>query len=192
MKRLSILVAAVVLMLSSCGTYTLEQSKVLNNADLASYKTFMIEPADGSTIPPYLSMNDVSNIYKSISKQLYSRGYISVPSNPDMIVYVAMSVKQVIETKDLIPPGSDFGYRYFSPRAAYLDSYYSDAQVISGISKEGILMVDMVDARKNMHIFCAEVSSLAEDSGVNVKDLSKLDQATEVLFSRYPVAPRFK
>lgn len=189
MKRLSILVAAVVLMLSSCGTYTLEQSKVLNNADLASYKTFMIEPADGSTIPSYLSMNDVSNIYKSISKQLYSKGYISVPSNPDMIVYVAMSVKQVIETKDLIPPGSDFGYRYFSPRAAYLDSYYSDAQVISGISKEGVLMVDMVDARKNMHIFCAEVSSLAEDSGVNVKDLSKLDQATEVLFSRYPVAP---
>lgn len=192
MKRTVILVTAVVLMLSSCGTYTLEQSRVLNNADLASYKTFMIEPADGSTIPSYLSMNDVKNIYRSISEQLYKRGYTYVSTNPDMVVYVAMSVKQVIQTKDLIPPGSDFGYRYFSPRAAYLDSYYSNAQIISGISKEGVLMVDIVDAKKNIHVFCAEVSSLAEDSGVNVKDLSKLDQATCVLFSRYPVLPKDK
>jgi hypothetical protein len=192
MKKLIIMVSAAVVMFASCGTYTLEQSKVLNNADMASYKTFMIEPADGSTIPSYLSMNDVKNIYKSISDQLYSRGYVSVSTNPDMIVYVAMSVKQVIQTKDLIPPGSDFGYRYFSPRSAYLDSYYSNAQIISGISKEGILMVDIVDPKKNMHVFCAQVSSLAEDSGVNVKDLSKLNQATEVLFSRYPVVPKYK
>jgi hypothetical protein len=190
MKKIFIMVSVAVLTLASCGTLTLEQSKVLNNADLASYKTFMIEPADGSTIPSYLSMNDVRNIYRSISGQLYKRGYKYVSTNPDMVVYVAMSVKQVIKTKDLIPPGSGFGYRYFSPRAAYLDSYYSNAQIISGISKEGVLMVDIVDARKNIHVFCAEVSSLAEDSGVNVKDLSKLDQATEVLFSRYPVLPK--
>ncbi len=192
MKRLVILVTAAVIMLSSCGTFTLEQSKVLNNADMASYKTFMIEPADGSTIPSYLSMDDVKLIYRSISDQLYRRGYISVSTNPDMIVYVAMSVKQVIQTKDLIPPGSDFGYRYFSPRGAYLDNYYSNAQIISGISKEGVLMVDIVDARKKIHVFCAQVSSLAEDGGVNVKDLSELDQATEVLFSRYPVLPKDK
>lgn len=192
MKKIFIMVSVAVLTLASCGTLTLEQSKVLNNADLASYKTFMIEPADGSAIPSYLSMDDVNNIYNSISKQLYQRGYVSVSTNPDMIVYVAMSVKQVIKTKDLVPPGSGFGYRYFSPRAAYLDSYYSDAQIISGISKEGVLMVDMVDTRKKMHIFCAEVSSLAEDSGINVKDLSNLDQATGLLFSKYPVPPKMK
>lgn len=180
------------MVVSSCGTYTLKQSEVLNDANMASYKTFMIEPADGSTIPSYLSMNDVNNIYRSISKQLYDRGYSSVETNPDMIVYVAMSVQQVIQTKDFIPPGSDFGYRYFSPRGAYLSNYYDDAQVITGISKEGVLMVDILDARRGVHVFCSEVSSSAQDDVVNIKDLSKLDEAATVLFSKFPVPSKTK
>ena len=182
------MVSVAVLTLASCGTLTLEQSKVLNNADLASYKTFMIEPADGSAIPSYLSMDDVNNIYNSISKQLYQRGYVSVSTNPDMIVYMAMSVKQVIETKDAIPPATPgFGYRYLSPRASYVHNYYSDAQIISGISKQGLLMVDIVDAKENIHVFCAEVSALADEKGAKVKDLNELNEAAAVLFSRFPI-----
>lgn len=188
MKRAILTLLAALLMFSSCGTYTLHNSKVLNNADMSSYKTFMIQPAEEAMIPEGLSMGDVKNIANAVSTQLKMRGYQEVSTNPDMIVYMAMSVKQVIETKDAIPPATPgFGYRYLSPRASYVHNYYNDAQIISGISKQGLLMVDIVDAKENIHVFCAEVSALADEKGAKVKDLNELNEAAALLFSRFPI-----
>lgn len=187
MKKFGILIAAFAFLLTSCGTYTLKQSDVLNNADMSSYKTFMISKADNSQLPGNLMPEDAANIGKAVAQQLIDRGYKQVSTNPDMIVYLALSVEQVIETKDALPPGGGFGYRYFGPRAAYVHSYYDDAQIISGVSTQGLLMMDIVDAKRNIHVFCSEISALADDNGEKVKDLNELKKATDVLFSKFPI-----
>lgn len=190
MRKLFLIVVAV-LAISSCGgTYHLDKSGVLNNADMSSYKTFMIQPADAASLPQGLLMDDVNNIYASVAKQLAERGYTQVDTAPDVLVYLALSTKQVVETKDALPPA--YGYRYFGPRSAYIHSYYSDAQIISDIREEGILMVDMVDAKKNVHVFCAEVSTVVVGDGSKIKDLEELNKLTSVLFSKYPVKPAVK
>lgn len=185
MKKATLLLITLLTVLS-CSPYTLESSKVLNNASLETYKTFMIQPADANSLPEGVLIEDVNNIYKAVANQLIARGYKEVPSNPEMLVCLALSVSQKIETKDALPPAGGFGYRYFGPRASYVHSYYDDAQIISGISKEGNLMMDIVDTSNNVHIFCAEVSAIAD--GTKIKDLQQIQEAVEKLFSRYPVA----
>lgn len=192
MKKFGILIAAFAFLLTSCGTYTLKQSDVLNNADMSSYKTFMISKADNSQLPGTLMPEDAANIGKAVAQQLIDRGYKQVSTNPDMIVYLALSVEQVIETKDALPPGGGFGYRYFGPRAAYVHSYYDDAQIISGVSTQGLLMMDIVDAKRNIHVFCSEISALADGDGEKVKDLNELKKATDVLFSKFPIPAKTK
>lgn len=174
------------LFLSSCSPFTLESSKVLNNANLSSYNTFMIQPAETNSLPEGIMIGDVKNVYNAVSDQFILRGYKEVSTNPDIIVFLAMSVKQKIETKDAVPQ-SGYGYRYFGRRSSYVHSYYNDAQIISGISNEGTLMMDVVDAKTNIHVFCSEVSSVAD--GTKIKDLQKIQEASMVLFSKFPVSP---
>lgn len=186
MKKLLPVLFGVMAFLCSCSPYTLENSKVLNNANLSTYKTFTIQPADAANLPEGALMGDVENIYKAIANQLIARGYKEVPSNPDMLVCLAMSVSQKIETKDALPPTTGrFGYHYFGARASYVHSYYDDAKIISGISKEGLLMMDIVDASNNVHIFCAEVSAIAD--GTKIKDMQQIQEAAAKLFSKFPV-----
>lgn len=178
---LLIIIAAVV---SSCSPFSLESSKVLNNADLSTYKSFSIQPANEATLPEGVFIGDVNNIYKEVANQLIARGYKEVPSNPEMLICLALSVSNKVETKDAIPT-TGFGYHYFGPRASYVHSYYDDAKIVTGISKEGNLMMDIVDAKNNIHIFCAEVSAVAD--GTKIKDLQKIREAVSMMFSRYPV-----
>ena len=89
MKRAILTLLAALLMFSSCGTYTLQNSKVLNNADMSSYKTFMIQPAEEAMIPEGLSMGDVKNIAKKLSKLLSYR-----KRKPISIVFFLLLIKQ--------------------------------------------------------------------------------------------------
>jgi hypothetical protein len=180
-----ILFLTLVLMTSACSPFHLESSQVLNKADMNSYKTFKIQAAEGATLPEGMTMRDAENIANAISKELLDRGYTAVQSNPDMIVYLALSVKTIISTKDAIP--NRYGYNYFPVRGSYIHNYYSDAKIISDISDQGMLMMDIVDSARNIHIFCSEVSSLAE--GQNIRDLEKIAEAASVLFSKFPLLP---
>lgn len=185
MKKSLLLIFLSLVLFNSCGNpYHLAKSNVLNNADLTKYKTFMIQAAEQSCLPEGWLVSDAQNVAKAIVAQLESRGYKRVSTNPEMIVYLAASEKQVIETKDAIPPTATYGYRYFGPRAAYAHSYYDNTQIISDIRVEGQLMMDIVDSQDNIHIFCAELT--AEKGSMDIKDLTQINEAIATLFSKFP------
>ena len=76
MKRLFFLVSfAFLLLFSSCSPFSLVNSTVYNNSNLASYKTFrIVTPADGS-MPPIMSMVGFYNIAVSIRTRVLEVGF---------------------------------------------------------------------------------------------------------------------
>jgi hypothetical protein len=186
MKKLFLL-SMIAVLLGACTTssYTLVNNKVLNNADLASYKTFkIITPSEG-TLPPKMTLTDYNNIAGAVKSELINRGYTENTSNPDLLVNLGLYVATNVETKDALPPA--YGPYFIGPRADYYRSYYDDAQIISGIEKDGMLALDLVDAKKNLHVYAATVKSILDGSGNNIKDLTQVQKAVSVLFSKYPV-----
>lgn len=191
MKKLLVLFVAA-FMFSMCGSgYSLKTSKVLNDANLLDYKTFQLQEPSREHLPNGVTLADAQFIVSLVAKQLEIRGYKQVTTNPDLMGFLATSSQQKVETIDAVPPGGyyGFGYRYFGPRRSYLNSYYSDAKLITGVNKEGMLMLDLVDGKTNKHVFCAEVSTIMDDSGAKLKDDREMEAAIVKLFSKFPVKP---
>lgn len=173
---------------TSCNSVYLQNSSVFNNADLGSYKTFMMQPVD-KDLPGNMMVTDVENIYDAVSKQLRIRGYKEVNSNPDMLVFVAISVKESLQTRVSSSPypvyGTSFFFDYLPAPGFYSHGWYSSTQVSTVVNHEGDLMIDLVDAQKNMHIFCAEVRTPSDNRVY--KDLDLLQEVAETLFSEFPM-----
>lgn len=189
MKK-AIFLSCLVLLLSSCGAFTLEKSKVMNNADMTSYSTFMMEPIDESNIPVKFSASDLQNIVDAVSDQLISRGYKQVKSNADMLVYLALSAQPFLETNvDQNSATLIGGYRYHyfgrGPRGFGGTVYNGPMEITTEVKNEGFLMMDIVDTKTNQHAFYSEISSEAD--GTKYKDMTKLQEAAETLFSKFPV-----
>lgn len=186
---------SLVLLLSGCSPFSLVNSETYNNADLAQYKTFhIVSPADGE-LPPGMQMVTYYNIAAAIREQMIMRGFTEDPNSP-LLVNIGLTVHREIETEPALPPGYfpysgpyyNGYYPYFMyPRQAYWDSYYANARVITGIYKEGVLTMDMVNIQQKLPLFSASVATILENGNAQFRDLSGIAQAVDKLFSRFPV-----
>lgn len=189
------LAMSLVLLLSGCSPFSLVNSETYNNADLAQYKTFhIVSPADGE-LPPGMQMVTYYNIAAAIREQMIMRGFTEDPNSP-LLVNIGLTVHREIETEPALPPGYfpysgpyyNGYYPYFMyPRQAYWDSYYANARVITGIYKEGVLTMDMVNIQQKLPLFSASVATILENGNAQFRDLSGIAQAVDKLFSRFPV-----
>ncbi len=141
------------LVMWGCSPYTLLNSTVYNNADVQMFKTFRIATPQEDMLPPKMSMTDYYNIANAIRQQLTERGFTEAPNSPIMINF-GLTVQNSIQTEPALPPGYWPGYwngwggwrsYWISPRSMYLQNYYQNAELITGIQKEGVLTIDMVD-----------------------------------------------
>lgn len=190
-----LLAMSLVLLLSGCSPFSLVNSETYNNADLAQYKTFhIVSPADGE-LPPGMQMVTYYNIAAAIREQMIMRGFTEDPNSP-LLVNIGLTVHREIETEPALPPGYfpysgpyyNGYYPYFMyPRQAYWDSYYANARVITGIYKEGVLTMDMVNIQQKLPLFSASVATILENGNAQFRDLSGIAQAVDKLFSRFPV-----
>lgn len=198
MRKLSLLLF-VALMLVGCSPYALVNSETYNNADLSAYHTFrIVSPADGS-LPPGMQMVTYYNIAAAIREQLVERG-MTEDQNSDLLVNIGLTVRKEIETAPAIPPGAyapppyagpfiNGYYPYFMyPRSYYWPAgYYSNAQVITGIYREGVLTMDMVNIATKVPLYSASVATIMDNGDSNFRDLKGIAEAVQVLFSKYPV-----
>lgn len=194
-KLLFISSLLLVLMATSCSPFTLVNSETYNDADLASYKTFhIVTPADGS-LPPGMQLVTYYNIAAAIREQMIMRGYTESPTSP-LLVNIGLTVHREIETEPALPPGyMPYAgpyyrgyYPYFMyPRSMYWQNYYANAQIITGIYKEGVLTMDMVNINEKIPLFSASVATILENGNSQFRDLSGIAQAVETLFSKFPV-----
>lgn len=201
-KYLSILAAALVL-LTSCSPFSLVNSETYNNADLSSYSTFrIVTPADGNSLPPGMQMVTYYNIAAAIREQMIERGFTEDPSSP-LLINIGITVHREIATEPALPPGySPYAGPYYNgyypyfiyPRVNYWANYYANARVITGMYKEGVLTMDMVNIDKKLPLYSASVATILENGQSQFRDLKGIDEAVQTLFSRFPVPlePQYK
>ncbi len=169
-----------------CSPYTLLNSMVVNKADLSAYHTFRIASPDASLLPVRFSMRDFNIISNTVKTQMLMRGYKESP-NADLLINIGIVVTDNIETKDAIPPVTPF---FVSRREAYYRDYYQGAQVITGINKEGVLTMDMIDTRNDMYLYTASVGNLVDRADHKIKESEEVEKAVAALFKNFPIKPR--
>lgn len=194
-KLLFTLVAAVGIVLGGCSPFSLVNSETYNNADLAAYHTFhIVSPADG-TLPPGMQLVTYYNIAAAIREQMIIRGYTEDTNSP-LLINIGLTVHREIETEPALPPGYfpysgpyyNGMYPYFMyPRSFYWQNYYANAQVITGIYKEGVLTMDMVNINEKLPLFSASVSTILQNGNSQFRNLTGISEAVETLFSKFPV-----
>lgn len=186
---------SLVLLLGACSPFSLVNSETYNDADLASYKTFrIVSPADGD-LPPGMEMVTYYNITAAIREQLLERGFSEDPNSP-LLVNIGLTIHREIQTQPALPPGySPLSGPYFNgyypyfmwPRDYYWSSYYSNAKIITGIYKEGVLTMDFVNIETKVPLYSASVATIMQNGNPQFRNLKGIAEAVETLFSKFPV-----
>lgn len=194
-KTLLAAIALIAMLATSCSPFTLVNSETYNGADLDQYKTFhIVSPADGA-LPPGMQLVTYYNIAAAIREQMIERGYTEDP-NSALLVNIGLTVHKEIETEPALPPGYmpyagpyyNGYYPYFMyPRSLYWDNYYANARVITGIYKEGVLTMDMVNIQQKLPLYSASVATILENGNSQFRNLSGIAEAVQTLFSKFPV-----
>lgn len=209
MKKIALaLTAAALAILTSCSQYQLVNSEVYNNANLRSYTTFRIVTPDEGSLPPGMQMVTYYNIAAAIREQMVERGYQEDAQSP-LLINIGLTVKREIATEPALPPGG-FPYAgpalpppyagyypYFMwPRYNYWNSYYANAQVITGIYHEGVLTMDFVNIVEKVPLYSASVATILQNGEglAQFRNLQGISEAVETLFSKFPVPllPEFR
>lgn len=73
------------------------------------------------------------------------------------------------------------------PRPNYYAGYYANAQVITGMYKEGVLTMDFVNMQEKVPLYSASVATILENGEARFRNLQGIAQAVQVLFSKFPV-----
>lgn len=219
MKTKFSLIAAIAflgLSFSSCSTFTLVNSEVYNDANLADFHTFHIITPDEGTLPPGMQAVTYYNIAAAIREQMVERGYVESQDSP-VVINIGLTVHKEIQTEPLsavLPPpmpagpvgppppppggpGNFFPYYGPGPAPAYAPyfmmprSWYwntnPNAQVITGIYKEGVLTMDIVNMQTKEALFSSSVATILENGDAQFRNLSGIAQAVQTLFEKYPV-----
>ena len=178
-----------------CSPYTLLNSTVYNNADISAIRTFKIATAQNDQLPPKMSMTDYYNISNAIRQQLIARGYTESNDSP-LLVNFGLSVPTSIQTESALPPGYWPGYwngfggwanYWVSPRSLYLQNYYQNAELITGIQKEGVLTIDIVDTQQHSYVWSASVESILTPGNKEIRNNSAIQEIVTVAFKKFPV-----
>ena len=181
-----------------CSPYTLLNSTVYNNADVAQIRTYRIATPTQDQLPPKMSMTDYYNIAAAIRVQLNERGYTESAESP-ILVNFGLTVQTSIQTEPAIPPGGFWpnywygwgGWRsyWIAPRSMYLQNYYQNAELITGIQKEGVLTIDMVDTVDHSYVWSASVESILTPGNTEIRNNSAVQQIVALAFKKFPVQP---
>lgn len=194
------LIAAV---MPSCSPFTLVNSETYNDADLASYKTFrIITPDSEHRLPPGMEMVTYYNIAAAIREQMVERGFTE-DSNSPLLINIGLTVHKEIETAPAYPAGAPlpppvpgpFRPYWMYPRWNYFPpSYYQNAQVITGIYKEGVLTMDFVNIDTMTPLYSASVATIINPGSGQFRNLTGIAEAVQTLFSKFPVPllPQYK
>ena len=202
------------LAMTSCSPFSLVNSQTYNNANMADFHTFRIVTPEEGQLPPGMQAVTYYNIAAAIREQMVERGYQESPESP-IVINIGLTVHKEIATEPLSaalppapmwgpgpvpPPYGNFypypgpgpapGYApYFMvPRYYYWNNMYNpNAQVITGIYKEGVLTMDIVNIATKEALFSSSVATILEPGDAQFRNLKGIAEAVQTLFSKYPV-----
>lgn len=85
-------------------------------------------------------------------------------------------------------PAPAFAPYFMMPRSYYWgNGIYPGTQVVTGIYKEGVLTMDIVDMQTKTALYSASVATILENGDSQFRNLKGIAEAVQTLFSKYPV-----
>ncbi len=159
--------------------------------------TFRIVTPDEGRLPPGMAMVTYYNIAAAIREQMLERGFTEDPSSP-MLINIGITIHREIQTEPALPPGyTPYAGPYYNgyypffiyPRNVYWSSYYANARVITGIYKEGVLTMDIVNIDRKLPLYSASVATIINNGQAQFRNLKGIAEAVQTLFSEFPVKP---
>lgn len=197
-KLLAFISVGLTLVLAGCSPFSLVNSETYNNANLSQYHTFrIVTPAEGH-LPPGMELVTYYNVAAAIREQMIERGFTE-DSTSNLLVNIALTVKKEIATEPALPPGYVpyagpvyngmypfymYPYNYWNN---YYANYYANAQVITGIYREGVLTMDLVNISEKLPLYSASVATILQNGNGQFRNLSGISEAVQTLFSKFPV-----
>ncbi len=159
----------ITLMLFNCSTIQ-TQVDYDRRADFSSYKTYSFHEKGLQQI----KLNDIdkSRILNAISSNLQAKGFTQVTSNPDFIINLSAFNKDKV---DVSYNSYGFGWNWF---------YFGYNDPIIHQYKEGSLMVDIVDAQKNLLVWQGVASGIYLDK-LEIKE-EQLPEAINKVLLKFP------
>lgn len=76
---------------------------------------------------------------------------------------------------------------FMYPRANYWPPYNPNAQVITGIYREGVLTMDMVNLDEKLPLYSSSVGTILDNGDSQFRNLKGIAEAVSTLFSKFPV-----
>lgn len=199
-KILMLLVGVLALSLTSCSPFALVNSQTFNNADLANYRTFRIVTPDEGKMIPGMTMVTYYNIAAAIREQMIMRGFTEDPNSP-LLINIGLTVHREIDTEPayMAYGGPAYGPNWgpywggYAPFYRYPYSYYwptinPNAEVITGIYREGVLTMDFINFPEKLPLYTASVATILNNGEPqSYRNLQDINKAVQTLFSRFPV-----
>ena len=192
-KTLSLI--CLIVLLTGCSPFALVNSETYNQSDMADYSTFRIVDPEMGKLPPGMKMVTYYNIAAAIREQMVERGYTEDPNSP-LLINFGVTVHHEVTTEpawQALSPGYGPGvgpyFNGYAPMFMYPRNLYwnPNAQVITGIYKEGVLTVDMVNIDTMVPLFSASVATIINNGNGQYRNLTSISESVTKLFSRFPV-----
>ena len=196
-----VLLGAIGLGLSSCTPFALVNSETYNNANLADYSTFrIVTPSDSVKLPPTMTEVTYYNIAAAVREQMTERGFREDPRSP-LLINIGLTVQREIATEPAVPPGymgpppvpyygpyyGGYSPWFMYPRYYYWPGYYDNAQIITGIYKEGVLTMDFINVPEKKALYSASVATILDNGSGQLRNLKGINEAVTTLFENFPV-----
>ena len=182
MRLLKYLYLVTVLVIASCSSIRVKDSKTAEGIQFDSYKTFQfvefdLQNKDG------LPINDIviNMIKRNISEQMELRGYTQSDDN-DLAINIGATSEIVQTTRETDIRDARAGY------VGQRNYSWSSEEIVVDESEVGTLLIDVVDKSSQELIWkCAVSGTIKNDPK---KREERIAEAIEKAFAKYPIQPK--
>ena len=140
------------------------------------------------------------NIAAAVREQMVERGFREDPRSP-LLINIGLTVQREIATEPAVPPGymgpppvpyygpyyGGYSPWFMYPRYYYWPGYYDNAQIITGIYKEGVLTMDFINVPEKKALYSASVATILDNGSGQLRNLKGINEAVTTLFENFPV-----
>lgn len=172
-----------VLLIGGCATGPTVTSDFDQQANFAQYRTFAFAQPLGTDKAGYTTLL-TERLKASTLLQMEQRGYVLDEKNPDLLVNFQVQVSN--RTEYIPPPPMPWGPNYYGYRMGWYSpwaGYQFGPDVIQ--YTEGVLNVDLIDARKKQLVWEGIATSVIENLQ-EAQSEARIAAIVADIFRRYP------
>lgn len=173
--------------LVGCSTPTLVNSHVYQNQNLSVIQTYrIVKPSEGA-LPAPMTQTEYDYIASAIRTQMSERGYTESDTSSYMINF---GLTSKVKAENYFVPGEQplaaYLGSYIYPRNNYWPYYYQNGNTVTEVYREGVLIMDIVDAANKNILYTASVEGVMDTNNNQFNSASTVDKAVAKLFANFP------